>query len=154
MQYIKWLEEIGIDDIGLVGGKGASLGEMYKSLAPSGICIPNGFVITSDAYKTLLSANKAWEKLSIQFNKLDLNDIEDLQKRSKECRKIILECTLPEDIAQQITQAFERIQCEYGDSISLAVRSSATAEDSSVASFAGQNETYLNIRSLQELFDA
>ena len=77
-----------------------------------------------------------------------------MQKRSKECRKIILECTLPEDIAQQITQAFERIQGEYGDSISLAVRSSATAEDSSVASFAGQNETYLNIRSLQELFDA
>lgn len=154
MQYIKWFEELGLEDVDLVGGKGASLGEMYQKLIQKGICIPNGFAVTSDAYKMILNSNDAWEKLQEQLDKLDVNDVRQLQMRSKKCRKIITECMLPEKLVKEITQGYNQLKNEYGKDVTLAVRSSATAEDSPEASFAGQNETYLNIGSLEALLDA
>ena len=154
MQYIKWFKELSIEDVELVGGKGASLGEMYQNLTKQGIRIPNGFAVTSDAYKMILDSNDAWGKLEEQLDKLDVNDVHQLQLRSKNCRKIITDCVLPDELVSQISRGYDQLKNEYGKDVTLAVRSSATAEDSPEASFAGQNETYLNIGSLEALLDA
>lgn len=153
-QYIKWFNELSIKDVDLVGGKNASLGEMYQNLTAEGIRIPNGFAITADAYKMLLDTNGAWEKLHAQLDSFDPNDVTQLQERGKRCREIIHDCTLPDDLIAQIKSAYETIKVEYGEDITLAVRSSATAEDSPEASFAGQNDSYLNISGLDALLDA
>jgi len=137
-QYIKWFNELGIEDVDLVGGKNASLGEMYQNLTEEGIRIPNGFAITADAYRTVLDDNDAWKKLHIELSDLDPDDVAQLQERGKRCREIIHNCTLPEDIVVQIGHAYDALKEEYGEDVSLAVRSSATAEDSPEASFAGQ----------------
>ena len=152
--YIKWFNELGIEDIDLVGGKNASLGEMYQNLIREGIRIPNGFAITAEAYRTILDSNGAWEKLHAQLDTIDPDDVSQLQERGKRCREIVHDCTLPDDMIQQISDAYEVLKEEYGENVSLAVRSSATAEDSPEASFAGQNESYLNINGLDALLDA
>ncbi len=153
-QYIKWFNELGIDDVDLVGGKNASLGEMYQNLTQEGIRIPNGFAITADAYRTILDTNNAWEKLHTELDGLNPDDVVQLQERGKRCREIILECRVPDNMVAQISNAYEALKVEYGEDITLAVRSSATAEDSPEASFAGQNESYLNIQGLDALLDA
>ncbi|WP_373031888.1 phosphoenolpyruvate synthase [Sulfurovum sp.] len=153
-QYIKWFSELGIEDVDLVGGKNASLGEMYQNLTEVGIRIPNGFAITADAYRMILDSNDAWEKLHAQLDDLNPDDVTQLQERGKNCREIIHNCTLPDDMVEQIRTAYESLKEEYGEDVSLAVRSSATAEDSPEASFAGQNESYLNIQGLDALLDA
>ncbi len=153
-EYIKWFKELGMEDVDLVGGKNASLGEMYQNLTDEGIRIPNGFAITSDAYRTILDSNDAWEKLHTLLDDLDPDDVTQLQERGKRCREIIHNCTLPDDMVAQIRQAYDALKEEYGEDVSLAVRSSATAEDSPEASFAGQNESYLNIQGLEALLDA
>ncbi len=153
-QYIKWFRELGIEDVDLVGGKNASLGEMYQNLIEEGIRIPNGFAITAEAYRMILDSNDAWEKLHAQLDDLNPDDVTQLQERGKRCREIIHNCTFPDDIVEQIRIAYESLKEEYGEDVSLAVRSSATAEDSPEASFAGQNESYLNIQGLDALLDA
>ena len=153
-QYIKWFNELGIEDVDLVGGKNASLGEMYQNLTEKGIRIPNGFAITAEAYRMILDSNGAWEKLHTQLDDLNPDDVSQLQERGKRCREIIHNCTLPDDMMDQIRIAYESLKDEYGEDVSLAVRSSATAEDSPEASFAGQNESYLNIQGLDALLDA
>ena len=153
-QYIKWFNELGMEDVDLVGGKNASLGEMYQNLTQEGIRIPNGFAITADAYRAILDSNNAWEKLNAQLDGLNPDDVVQLQKSGRRCREIIHACRLPEDIVAQISNAYEALKVEYGEDITLAVRSSATAEDSPEASFAGQNESYLNIHGLDALLDA
>ena len=153
-QYIKWFNELSIEDVDLVGGKNASLGEMYQNLTGEGIRIPNGFAITADAYRTILDSNDAWEKLHAQLDDLNPDDVAQLQECGKRCREIIYDCTLPDDIVTQISNAYEALKMEYGEDVTLAVRSSATAEDSPEASFAGQNESYLNIHGLDALLDA
>lgn len=154
LQYIKWFNELCIKDVDLVGGKNASLGEMYQNLTQEGIRIPNGFAITADAYRTILDTNDAWEKLHTQLDSLNPDDVTMLQERGKRCREIIHDCTLPDDLIEQIKNAYEKLKEEYGDDVTLAVRSSATAEDSPEASFAGQNDSYLNIYGLDALLDA
>ena len=153
-QYIKWFNELSIEDVDLVGGKNASLGEMYQNLTQEGIRIPNGFAITADAYRTILDINGAWEKLDAQFESFNPDDVIQLQERGKRCREIIYDCTLSDDIIEQISNAYEELKVEYGVDVTLAVRSSATAEDSPEASFAGQNDSYLNIGDLDALLDA
>ena len=153
-QYIKWFNELNIDDVDLVGGKNASLGEMYQNLNQVGIRIPNGFAITSDAYRTILENNGAWEKLETQLDGLNPDNVAQLQECGKHCREIIHECILPDDMVAQISNAYEALKVEYGEDVTLAVRSSATAEDSPEASFAGQNDSYLNIFGLDALLDA
>ncbi len=154
MANIKWFNEIGIDDVAEVGGKNASLGEMYQNLTTEGVRVPNGFAITSSAYKYILEANNAWEKLHTELDNLDVNNVDALQKHGKRCREIVYNCKIPEDLKKDIVDAYAKLKEEYGTQLSLAVRSSATAEDSPEASFAGQNDTYLNISSEDELLDA
>ncbi len=152
--YIKWFKEIGIQDVDLVGGKNASLGEMYQNLTAEGIRIPNGFAITSEAYRHILDANNVWGKLHEQLDILDYDNVAQLQEKGKICREIILDCVLPDDLVAQIKDAFGQLKAEYNEEVTLAVRSSATAEDSPEASFAGQNDTYLNIGTFDALLDA
>lgn len=152
--YVKWFKEIGIQDVELVGGKNASLGEMYQNLNAVGIRIPNGFAITAEAYRYILDVNDAWEKLHEQLDTIDYGDVAQLQERGRICREIVLDCVLPDDLVVQIKDAFMQLKSEYDEDVTLAVRSSATAEDSPEASFAGQNDTYLNIGTLDALLDA
>lgn len=151
--YIKWFSEININDVDQVGGKNASLGEMYQNLQNEGIRIPNGFAITAEAYINLLDENDAWNQLDVLLDDLDHDDVKKLQVRGKKCRDIIYECTLPDDLVRQVTEGYEALKEEYGDDVTFAVRSSATAEDSPEASFAGQNESFLNVKGLDAIFD-
>ncbi len=151
--YIRWFNEIGIDDIPLVGGKNASLGEMYRELGPQGIKVPNGFAITAEAYRDGLTQADSWGALRATLEGLDPDDMDDLARRGTKARAIIYNTPLANTLQQQILDAYRLLREEYGDSLSLAVRSSATAEDLPTASFAGQQETYLNIRGNEQLLD-
>ena len=152
--YIRWFNEIGIDDVPLVGGKNASLGEMYQNLTAEGVRVPNGFAVTATAYEYVLTHNNAWQQLHEALDGLDPDNIKELQARGERARTIIYSCELPGDLKAEILQGYAQLKQEYGENISLAVRSSATAEDSPEASFAGQNDTYLNISSENALLDA
>ncbi len=152
--YIKWFNEIGIEDIPEVGGKNASLGEMYRNLMVEGVRVPNGFAVTAAAYRYVLDFNDIWTKLHKALDGLDPDDVNDLQARGAKARAIVYGCQLPEDLQYEIIVQYARLKQEYGDEVSLAVRSSAIAEDSPEASFAGQNDTYLNITSEEALLDA
>lgn len=153
VSYIRWFNEISIDDVPLVGGKNASLGEMYQNLTTEGVRVPNGFAVTAEAYRYVLEHNNAWQPLHAALDGLDPDNIRDLQARGEKARAIVYGCQLPDDLKAAILQAYAQLKREYGESISLAVRSSATAEDSPEASFAGQNDTYLNIASDDALLD-
>lgn len=154
MQYIRFFEDIGVNDVPLVGGKNASLGEMYRELAPRGVKVPNGFAITADAYRYMLDQANAWPALHEAMDGLNASDVADLANRAKRAREIIYGAGLPDDLADEIARACDRLMGEYGEGASLAVRSSATAEDLPTASFAGQQETYLNVRGKESLLDA
>ena len=150
-KFIKWFEEIDIKDVAEVGGKNASLGEMYSHLAPLGINVPNGFAVTATAYRHYLDSNNLWEPLAKLFANFNPDDIERLQEVGKKARALIMEAKVPEDLKKEILSNYHKLQEQYGKDVSLAVRSSATAEDSPTASFAGQNETYLNIKGDEHL---
>jgi len=153
-QNVKWFNEIGIDDVAEVGGKNASLGEMYQNLTSEGVRVPNGFAVTSSAYVHLLDANDAFKELHTQLDNLDVTNVDALQSAGKKCRDIVYNCEIPADLKSDILNAYTKLKEEYGENLSVAVRSSATAEDSPEASFAGQNDTYLNIATADELLDA
>ncbi len=149
--YIKWFEEIGIKDVAEVGGKNASLGEMYSKLTPLGINVPNGFAVTATAYKHYLDVNNLWEPLRKLFENFNPDDIDKLKEVGKSARNLIMQGEVPNDLKNEILANYHKLQEQYGEDVSLAVRSSATAEDSPTASFAGQNETYLNIKGDENL---
>ena len=153
-QYIRWFDELSLSDIPIVGGKNASLGEMYQELSAQGIDIPNGFAITADAYRYILDQANAWAALHTALNDLDPDDILDLARRARQARAIIYTAPLPDDLVEQILAAFLHLQQQYGEDLSVAVRSSATAEDLPTASFAGQQDTFLNVHGGKELLDA
>lgn len=152
--YIRWFSDLTIEDIPSVGGKNASLGEMYRELIPQGIRIPNGFAVTAEAYRYVLDQADAWKALHQALDDLNPDDVADLAKRALKAREIIYAAPFPEDLEQQIIEAFTQLKEQYGDDLSVAVRSSATAEDLPTASFAGQQDTYLNIRGDQALLDS
>ena len=153
-KYIRWFEEISIDDIPLVGGKNASLGEMYRELTDKGIRIPNGFAVTAEAYWHVLESADVLEELKETLAGLDITDVEELAHRGRRAREIVLDAGIPEDLWEEIRNAYDRLCEQYGDDTDVAVRSSATAEDLPNASFAGQQETYLNIHGYHSLKDA
>ncbi len=153
-RYIRWFEELDIGDIALVGGKNASLGEMYRALTPQGVKIPNGFAITAEAYRHLLDRAGAWDELHEVLDPLDPDDVEDLARRAARAREIVYGAELPDDMRAGILDAFQRLKAQYPGPISVAVRSSATAEDLPGASFAGQQDTYLNIETDEQLIEA
>jgi pyruvate,water dikinase len=152
--YIRWFEEININDIPIVGGKNASLGEMYRELIPQGIQIPNGFAISAEAYWHVLISAGILDKLKETMKGLDKTNVADLAKRGKAARDLILGAGIPKDLWDEIKFAYDRLCEEYGSHVDVAVRSSATAEDLPTASFAGQQETYLNIRGYHALKEA
>ncbi|MGC9127790.1 MAG: PEP/pyruvate-binding domain-containing protein, partial [Acidithiobacillus sp.] len=153
-RYLRFFREIGIDDLPQVGGKNASLGEMYQKLSSQGVRVPNGFAITAEAYRATLDAAGAWHALHACLDDLDPNDVDALARAGVRAREIVYAAPLPAQLQQEILEAYRELQREYGEGLSLAVRSSATAEDLPTASFAGQQETYLNIRGDAELVDA
>ena len=149
--YIKWFKELGINDTAEVGGKNASLGEMYNHLTPLGVNVPNGFAVTATAYRKYLDANNLNEPLAKLFENFNPDDIDKLQEVGKKARNLIMDAEVPEELKKEILESYSQLKKEYGEDVSLAVRSSATAEDSPTASFAGQNETYLNIKGEENL---
>lgn len=152
--YVRMFEDIGMNDIPSVGGKNASLGEMYRELATRGVRVPNGFAVTADGYRYMLEAAGAEKALHEALDDVDPSDVDDLARRGKRAREIVYGAGLPADLQANILAGYRRLQEEYGEDVSLAVRSSATAEDLPTASFAGQQETYLNIKGAESLLDA
>ena len=144
-KYIRFFNEIGVNDVALVGGKTASLGEMYRKLTPEGVKVPNGFAITAEAYRYILDEGNAWDDLHKALDGINADNMADLANRGKEARAIVYGAPFPDDLSQEILQAYRALKEEYGKSLSVAVRSSATAEDLPDVSFAGQHESYLNI---------
>jgi len=154
-QFVLKFSEISIKDIPLVGGKNASLGEMYRKLTPHGVPVPNGFAVTAYAYRYLLK--RAGMKRAIQkiLKGLDVKNVADLQKRGKAVRDLIMTARWPKELEQAIVKEYRILSKSFGvKATDVAVRSSATAEDLPDASFAGQQETYLNIRGEQEVMYA
>jgi pyruvate,water dikinase len=145
MKFIKRFAECGLDDVALVGGKNASLGEMYSKLTALGVKVPNGFAVTAEAYRYFLRHNNIDQTIADILAAVDINNLDSLEKAGSTIRNLIMHATLPDDLEQEILQAYTELQQEYGDLTEVAVRSSATAEDLPDASFAGQQETYLNI---------
>ena len=152
-KYIRWFEEISAEDIPFVGGKNASLGEMYQALTPQGVKIPNGFAITAEAYRYFLREAKLDSKIHEILRDLDTNDLENLRQRGRQVRHAILGATLPSDLENLITMAYQKLSEGLTGPADVAVRSSATAEDLPDASFAGQQETYLNVQGDLSLLD-
>ncbi|MBE0479893.1 MAG: phosphoenolpyruvate synthase [Dehalococcoidia bacterium] len=153
-RYIRWFEDIKIEDVPLVGGKNASLGEMYRELTGQGVKIPNGFAVTAGAYWYVLQSAGILDELKDALVDLDKTDLADLMKRGKVARDLILGAGIPDDLWAEIRAAYDRLCEEYGPATDVAVRSSATAEDLPTASFAGQQETYLNISGYPALREA
>ena len=153
-RYIRWFNDLGMADVPLVGGKNASLGEMYRELAAEGVRVPNGFAITAEAYRHVLGQADAWPALHRALDGLRASDVEDLARRAQRARDIVSEAALPQDLADEIRRAYAALRQEYGESLTVAVRSSATAEDLPTASFAGQHETFLNVAGEMRLLDA
>ncbi|HVC30738.1 MAG TPA: phosphoenolpyruvate synthase [Steroidobacteraceae bacterium] len=153
-RHIRFFEEISADDVARVGGKTASLGEMYRRLSPQGVRIPNGFAITAEAYRDVLEHARAWQPLREALQGLRPDDMEDLARRGRRAREIVYGAPLPDDLRTQILQAYRTLRADYGQEVSVAVRSSATAEDLPTASFAGQQETFLNVQGEERLLDS
>jgi len=149
--FILWFDEITYQDVPLVGGKNASLGEMYSRLTPKGINVPYGFAVTAEAYKYFIKENHLDDQIREVLKGLDTQDVADLQRRGKKIRTLILQAKMPERLAEEIARAYQRLAERYGKDPDVAVRSSATAEDLPDASFAGQQETYLNVRGTENV---
>jgi pyruvate, water dikinase len=144
--FIKWLEEITIEEVPLVGGKNASLGEMYRSLTPKGVKVPNGFAITAEAYRHFLKEAGLEDKICGLLEGLNTRELSDLRNRGSQIRQAILGARLPVDLEEEILRSYDSFERPGGQPVDVAVRSSATAEDLPDASFAGQQETYLNVQ--------
>jgi pyruvate,water dikinase len=153
-KYIRFFEDLGMNDVPLVGGKTASLGEMYRELVPQGVKVPNGFAITAAAYRYILDKANAWDALHKALEGIDPANMADLSNRGRQAREIVYGAPIPNDLRQEILGAYKALQDEYGYDLSLAVRSSATAEDLPNVSFAGQHESYLNIYGDELLIDS
>ncbi|HET6465353.1 MAG TPA: phosphoenolpyruvate synthase [Nitrospiria bacterium] len=151
---ILWFEEIGIDDIPKVGGKNASLGEMVRGLSARGVKVPNGFAVTADAYRRFLREARLDLIIRETLEGLDTRDLENLRRRGLKIRQAIVSADLPKELEQAITDAYDRLSDQTHGLLDVAVRSSATAEDLPDASFAGQQETYLNVQGHRALLEA
>lgn len=148
------LKKVGINDIPLVGGKNASLGEMLQNLTSLGVNIPDGFVVTVEAYSLYLKHNLLDDKIKSILESINFNSIESLRRGGMQIRQAFLNGNFPKDMSEEITSCYEKLSKQYGQDVTdVAVRSSATAEDLPDASFAGQQETFLNVRGPEMLMD-
>ncbi len=153
-QYVRWFNDIGLEDIAKVGGKNASLGEMFRELTPLGVNVPDGFAITIDGYWDTLREAGVLKELQGLLNSINKDDVKELEGRARKARELLEYSPLPFTLSQEIIEAFQQYLSLHGEDISVAVRSSATAEDLPTASFAGQHDTFLNIRTESELLNA
>lgn len=155
MKRVIWFKDLTIKDVSKVGGKNASLGEMYRRLSGRGVKIPNGFATTADAYSEFLKFNGLDKKIKEILRGLDTHNLKNLETKGKKIRTAILSGKLPEALKKEILTAYRELSKESGDQdLDVAVRSSATAEDLPTASFAGQQETYLNVVGEDDLLEA
>ncbi len=152
--FIRWFEQIAIEDVPSVGGKTASLGEMYRELGQKGLRIPNGFAVTADAYRALIESGGVLPRMREILAGLDRNDLVDFARRGHLLRELVYQIRFPDVLAREISTAYEALCRQYGEHADVAVRSSATAEDLPGVSFAGAHETYLNVRGIAQLLDA
>ena len=150
-QYIVWLNQLGINDIDHVGGKNASLGEMIQNLSNLGVKVPGGFATTSHAYREFLEHEGLGDRINAILETLDVDNIAELSKAGSQIREWIMSIPLQEGFEQSINEAYAKLEQEYGAEVTWAVRSSATAEDLPDASFAGQQETFLNVHGLESI---
>src|SRR5215813_4516759 len=148
------LSQVGSGDVALVGGKCASLGELFRSLSPRGVRAVDGFATTSEAYRLLLETDDLGTRIRELMNGLDHNDIRALNQAGKEARALMLDTPLPAVVHEAIIDSYRRLCQRLGRTPEVAVRSSATAEDLPEASFAGQQDTILNVRGEEQLIDA
>lgn len=153
-RMVRWFATLRNSDVPLVGGKNASLGELYSELGAAGVRVPNGFALTADAYRDALTGADAWPKLHALMDNLDVTDVALLAERAKQARRIVYEATGTDGLRQVIAEAYAGLEAEYGKAVAVAVRSSATAEDLPTASFAGQHESYLNISGPGDVVEA
>lgn len=152
--YVIWFDELRMTDVERVGGKNASLGEMISQLASSGVRVPGGFATTAQAYRDFLAHNGLADKINAMLKKLDVDNVSELMRVGKEIRQLIVETPFPEKLQTEIKTAYDHMVADSGADISVAVRSSATAEDLPDASFAGQQETFLNILGFENVMAA
>ena len=153
-KYISYLHDLTINDINQVGGKNASLGEMIQNLSQLGVQVPNGFATTADAYREFLLQESLGNRINAVLDKLDVDDIPALKKAGAKIRQWIMETALPPPLEDAFESAYAKLEAEYGLESTWAVRSSATAEDLPDASFAGQQETYLNVAGKEDIKQA
>jgi len=152
--FVLWFDQLGIEDVKYVGGKNASLGEMYKNLTEKGVKVPNGFAVTAHAYHYFLEKAGIKNKIKKILSGLNTKDVRNLMKRGNMARNAILKAEFPEELNKAIIEGYYHLGLQYGKNPDVAVRSSATAEDLPDASFAGQQETYLDIQGNKALLDA
>ncbi len=152
-EYILWLDQLGMNDLEKVGGKNASLGEMIGHLADAGVRVPGGFATTADAFREFLDQSGLAGKIQDRLAGLDTEDTRALAQAGQEIRRWIMDTPLQVPLQEAITEAFIQMGQRYGDDMAVAVRSSATAEDLPDASFAGQQETFLNVRGIDDVLE-
>jgi len=152
-EFVKWFEELTINDVPSVGGKNASLGEMIQNLGKKGVRVPSGFAITAYAYKYMIEKAGIDLKIKEILDGLDTHDVTDLATRGQKIRSLIKNNPIPSELEEDIRRHYREMEFRYGEDVDVAVRSSATAEDLPDASFAGQQETYLNVRGEDELIE-
>ena len=153
-EYVLNFEDVRIDDVPLVGGKNASLGEMIHHLKPKDVNIPGGFIITAEGFRQFIKETGLKNFIKKELSDLDVTNLKNLAARGKTIRETIKEKEFSEDLKEEITKRYESLEEKYGKNVDVAVRSSATLEDIPSASFAGQHETYLNIRGKEKLLEA
>jgi len=152
--FIRWFETLRSTDVAIVGGKTASLGELYSSLSARGINVPNGFGITAEAYRAALSGAGAWQQIAPLLEGIGEADTQVLAHHASAARKIVYDATGTPQLREQIGEAYRKLEAQYGRNVPVAVRSSATAEDLPNASFAGQHDSFVNIRGVEAVFEA
>ncbi len=151
---VRWFRTLRLRDVPLVGGKNASLGELYSELGSAGVRVPNGFALTARAYRDALTEADAWPGLHALLDDVDVTNVTTLRQRASQARRIVYNATGTDALRAMIDAAYQQLEAEYVADVAVAVRSSATAEDLPTASFAGQHESYLNIHGATDLFEA
>ncbi|MDX1453901.1 MAG: phosphoenolpyruvate synthase [Gammaproteobacteria bacterium] len=152
--YVLPFESLGMNDVERVGGKNASLGEMISNLAGAGVSVPGGFATTAQAYRDFLEHDGLAKRINDALDKLDVDDIKALTETGKQIRQWVMDTPFPDQLRKEVTEAYEALVKDAGGEASFAVRSSATAEDLPDASFAGQQETFLNVKGLDHIIEA
>jgi len=151
--FIKWFEDLKIEDVPSVGGKNASLGEMIRNLGEKGVNVPGGFAVTAYAYKYTIEKAGVDVKIKEILSDLDTHDVHNIAERGEKIRNLIKNTPIPPGLEEDIRKHYKEMEKRYGENVDVAVRSSATAEDLPDASFAGQQETFLNVKGEEELLE-